>query len=248
LLTPALLPLVTMLLLSAICSTTRAISQAPRSVPAFHEVTAALGFIAIPIVAVILAKLVTGAFVFRYVLPAVIGFSILFAFAAYGLFDGRAIMSAVLVLSLCGTLMVLQVRNFRYLDQANLRQAKTYEFLRSDSESKLPIVASDLSTFMTLAYYAPNDIASRVVYLADPQAEFRYFGHNSVDQGILDLKPWFRLKVEEYAPYVASQERFLVYGGVHIGNWLLFDQLANRRIELRSRNGNNLLFLVSHKE
>ena len=177
-----------------------------------------------------------------------IGFSILFAFAAYRLLDGRVIIGAALVLSLCGGFITLQVRSFLDLAEARLRQAKTYEFLRSDSDNKLPIVASDLSTFMSLAYYAPHDIASRVVYLADPQAEFRYFGHNSVDQGILDLKPWFRLKVEEYAPYVASQERFLVYGGAHIGNWLLFDLLANMRIELRGRNGNNLLFLVSHKE
>jgi hypothetical protein len=244
--------------LSAIYSTTSAVgpySQEPRSAPAFHEVTAALGFIAIPIVAVILAKLVTSAFIVRYVLNSVIGFSILFAFAASRLLDGRAIMSAALVLSLCSGFMVLQVRNFQYLAQANLRQAKTHEFLRSNSEGKLPIVASDLHTFMELAYYAPRDIASRVVYLADPQASLRYLGHSSVDQGILDLQPWFRLKVEEYAPYVASQQRFLVYirdkylnNPTANINWLLAElTTTNRRIELRSRHEDGLLFLVSNR-
>jgi hypothetical protein len=84
-----------------------------------------------------------------------------------------------------------------------------------------------------------------------------------VDQGILDLKPWFRLKVEEYGPYVASQQRFLVYG--KIGNfngllseltaanvrisWLLSELIAaNMQIELKGQNGNSLLFLVSRKE
>jgi Dolichyl-phosphate-mannose-protein mannosyltransferase len=253
LLTPALLPLVAMLVLSAVYSTTRPSSlsnrnQDSRSTPPFHEIAAALGFIALPVVAFVLAKVVTGALTSRYALPSVIGFSILFAFAAYRWLDGRAIMGASLVVLLCGGFIMAEARNFQSIVEASSDQARTYDFLRSNNESKLPIVVSDLVAFMSLAHYAPQDIASRVVYLADPQASFRYFGHSSVEQGILDLKPWFRLKVEEYTPYIASQERFLVYGGVHIGNWLLFElKLPNRRIELRGRNGNNLLFLVSPK-
>ena len=254
LLAPALLPLVVMLVLSAVYSTTRPNSpnsrnQESRFTPPFHEIAAALGFIALPVVAFVLAKVVTGALTSRYALPSVIGFSILFAFAAYRLLDGRAIMGASLVVSLfCGFMMV-EVRSFQSMVEATSDQAKTYDFLRSTNENKLPIVGSDLHTFMTLAHYAPPDIASRVVYLADPQASLRYLGHSSVDQGILDLKPWFGLKVEKYAPYVAFQKRFLVYGGVHIGNWLLFElKRANMRIELRGRNGDNLLFLVSPKE
>jgi hypothetical protein len=258
LLTPALLALVAMLVLSAVYSTTRPNSpssqnQHSRSTPPFHEIAVALGFIALPVIAFMLAKVVTGALTGRYVLPSVIGFSILFAFAAYRLLDGRAIMGATLVLSLCGGFMMLEVTNFLNLAEANLRQARTYEYLRSDSESKLPIVASDLGTFMELAHYAPRDIASRVVYLADPQASLRYLGHNSVDQAILDLRPWFRLKVEEYAPYVASQQRFLVYvRGGYLNNrvvdfkWLLSElSKTNWRIELRSRGEDGILFLVS---
>jgi Dolichyl-phosphate-mannose-protein mannosyltransferase len=260
LLTPALLPLVGLLILSAVYSTTHAVSpnsqnEEPRSAPAFYEVTAALGFTAIPVVAVILAMLVTGAFTVRYVLPSVIGFSILFAFAAYRLLDGRAIIGASLVVLLCSAFVMGEVRNFRRLVEASLDQAKTYEFLRSDSESKLPIVASDLHAFMQLAHYAPRDVASRLVYLANAQASLRYLGHSSVDQGILDLKPWFRLNVEEYAPYVASQQRFLVYvRGRYLNkpnaniNWLVSDLTTDsRRIELRSRYKDDLLFLVSNR-
>jgi len=106
-----------------------------------------------------------------------------------------------------------------------------------------------LHTFMSLAYYAPQDIASRVVYLADPEMSLRHLGHTTVDQGILDLKPWFRLNVEEYGPYVASQQRFLVYGSMGFLEWLLYElPAANRMIELRSQNEDRLLFLVSRKE
>ena len=254
LLTPALLPLVGMLIVAAMYSTTLPAGvsnrkQKPHSTPQLYEVAAAFGFVAIPVVAVILAKFITGAATTRYALPSVIGFSILFAFAAHRLLDGRAIMGASLVVVLCSGFVVLEVRTFQGMVEMSSAQAKTYEFLRSNNENQLPIVASDPHTFMTLAHYAPRDITSRVVYLADPQASLRHLGFTSVDQGMLDLKPWFRLKIEEYAPYVASQQQFLVYGPIGWLNWLLSELTAtNRRIEMKGRNRENLLFLVSAAE
>lgn len=251
LLTPALLPLVAMLVVVAVYSTIHLPSassrnQESRLTPPLYEVATALGFIALPIVAVILAMFVTGAFTFRYVLPSVIGFSILFAFAAYRLLDGRAIMGALLVVVLCSGFLVLQVRNFQGIAKDSKELAITYDFLRTQNENKLPIVVSDPHTFMTLAHYAPRDIASRVVYLADTQASLRNLGHSSVDRGMLDLKPWFGLPIEEYASYVASQEQFLVYGPIGWLNWLVSELTeTNRRIELKGRHGENLLFLVS---
>jgi hypothetical protein len=268
LLIPALLPLVATLILSAVDSTTHPIgssgrNQGSRPTPLFHEIAAAFGFVVIPVVAVILAKLVTDAFTSRYALPSVIGFSILLAFSAYRLLDGRAIVGVALVLFYCSWFTALEVKYFQYENASVLSQIKTYDLLRSESENSLPIVVSDAHTFMILTYYAPRDIASRVIYLADPEMSLRHLGHTTVDQGILDLKPWFRLKVEEYGPYVASQQRFLVYG--KIGNfngllseltaanvrisWLLSELIAaNMQIELKGQNGNSLLFLVSRKE
>lgn len=254
LLTPALLPLVATLILSSFYSTTDTAirsseNQEPRPIPAFHEIAAAFGFVVIPVVGVILAKFVTGAFTNRYALPSVMGFCILFAFAAHRLLNGRAILGAALLVFSLSWFMVSEVK---YLKQENATlksQAKTYDFLRSGSDNSLPIVVSDAHTFMILTYYAPRDIASRLVYLADPEASLRYLGYTTVDQGILDLKPWLRLKVEEYKRYVASQPRFLVYGNTGFLNWLLYKLTeTNMRIELRGRNGDNLLFLVSRKE
>jgi hypothetical protein len=254
LLTPALLPLVVMLVLLGLYSTAHPISSSnrrkqARSTPPFHEVAAAIGFIAIPVVAFVLAIFFTGAMTSRYVLSSVIGFSVLFAFAAYALSDGRAIVGAALVIFLCGGFVMVEVRSFQRSAEASLGQAKTYKLLQSDSEKNLPIVASDLHTFTTLAHYGPREFASRLVYLADPQASLRHLGHSSVDQGILDLKPWFGLKVEEYGPYIASHDRFLVYGYLDpYWVWLLTElSLANFRIEMRGRNKNNFLFLVSAK-
>lgn len=273
LLIPAVFPLVAILLLSALDAALHPLGPGRRNhevrlTPPIHEIAAAFGFVAIPVVAVILAKLVTSAFTYRYALPSVIGFSILIAFATYALLEARAILGVALVLSFLGGFIVLQVRSFQETIAVPEELENTYKFLRSEPESRLPIVASDLHTFMILAHYAPPDIASRLVYLADPEASLRHLGHTAVDRGILDLKPWFGLNIEEYGAYVASQPRFLVYAyGKYLNwrsgglnwlltnrrggglNWLLSELTAtHRRIDLRGQENENSLFLVSPPE
>jgi len=248
LLAPALLPLMVIPVLLVLDPATHGQHQRSRSAAPLHEMVAAFGFITIPVVAFILAKLVTGAFTDRYALPAVIGFSIFIAFAAYKLLDGRAIMAAALLLSLCGGFMMMAVKSFQETVAARMRQAETNKFLQSERESGLPIVVSDPHTFIMLAHYGSQDVASRVLYLADPAASLRYLGHNSVEKGMLDLqKPWFHLPIEEYGPFVASRPRFFVYGSPgHFLNWLMTDlATSRRRIELRGKNKDSLLFLVS---
>jgi len=253
LLSPALLPLVAMIVLAAIYSTFYAESDNSRSKGTSstlrpYEIAAAFGFIAIPVAGVILAKLFTGAVISRYVLPAVIGFSIFVPFAAHRLADGRPIIGTALVLFLSSGFVVAQVRNFQSVITASSNQAKNYDFLRMNNKKELPVVASDLHTFMTLAHYAPRDIASRVVYLADPRASLRHLGHSSIDQGILDLKPWFKLRIEKYSSFVDSQKRFFVYGNMGWLNWLVSELVAtNKQVELKGRNRENFLFLVSNR-
>jgi hypothetical protein len=74
-----------------------------------------------------------------------------------------------------------------------------------------------------------------------------------MDRGILDLKPWFRLNIQESERYRSEHSRFLLY--VHAGylggqvapnfNWLLSDLAATGwHLELKAREQNQLLFLV----
>jgi len=224
------------------------------------EIAAAFGFVLIPVIAVILAKFVTGAFTYRYALSAVIGFSILCAIAAQRMDGGRAIMGCCLVLFSCTWFVATGVIQMKQQAVIAASWSKSYKFLQSEGDQVLPIVAADLHTFMTLAHYAPPSLSSRVVYLADPQASIRHLGHDTVDRGILDLKPWFHVAAEEYAPYLASHSRFLVYTrvrgdrswlGCYWGqpwnlSWLLYElHRAPVRIELRGRNDDDLLFLVT---
>ena len=228
--------------------------------PPCHEVAAALGFVAIPAIALIMAKLVTGAFTYRYALSAVIGVSILCAIAVFRLNGGRAIMGGCFTLFIYVWFIVTAVTQLKQHTVTATQWSKTYAFMRLENDPALPIVVADLHSFMALVHYAPRDLSTRLVYLADPQASVRYLCNDTIDRGILDLKPWFHVPVEEYGPYIASHERFLLYARVQgerhwLGffwgepwewNWLLND-LHNFpvRVELRDRSDDNILFLVT---
>lgn len=224
-----------------------------------HEIAAAIGFVAIPVVALVLGKLVIGAFTYRYALSAVIGLSILWAHAAQRADGDRPLLGTCFTLVAFGWFMMAIVIQFKHQTVIKNSWTNTFQLLQSGVDSTLPIVAADLHTYMKLAHYSPPSLNSRLVYLADPQASLRYLGHDTIDQGIWDLKSWFPVTVREYDDYVASHDRFLVYLQVHgerswLGfywgrpwewSWLLYKLPKEpSEIELVDRNDAGLLFLV----
>jgi hypothetical protein len=256
LLAPAVLPLMAVLVLAALYPVTyslRSWYRQPYTAPPPHEVAAVLGFMVIPIVIVTLSMCVTGSFTDRYALPAVIGFSIIVAFGAHSLLNDRAAIAAILTLSLGGFFISLGARSLNGMMTVHEFQAQANKFLQSESMSDLPIAVSDQHDFMMLAHYGSPDIASRVVYLADPDASLRYLGHNSVEKGLLALRPWFPVRVEEYQGFIASKKRFLVYGSAGQFqfnlNWIFSElAVADLRVKLLGRRDVTLLFLVSPKD
>jgi 4-amino-4-deoxy-L-arabinose transferase-like glycosyltransferase len=216
--------------------------------PPIYEITAALGFLVIPVICVILAKFVTGAFTDRYAISAIIGFSVLIAFVAAKLFENTAFLAATLIICFVGWFGILQLEALQRVSNNSLGAA--VKLFETENESNLPIIASDPHTFIELAHYAPPEITSRLVYLADPAASLKQLGHNSVERGMVDLLgPWFHLNVTDYNSYVVSHPRFLIYGNLGFLNWV-----TNRlkedgmRSELRGRNGDKFLFLVEANE
>jgi hypothetical protein len=214
--------------------------------PPVHEVVAAFGFAVIPVICVILAMLVTGAFTDRYAISAIIGLSILVAFIAARLFDNTALMAVALALCFVGWFGGVESRAIQRTSADSLNAA--VKLLQSEPDTSLPIVASEPHTFITLAHYAPPEIATRVVYLADPEASLRRLGHDSVERGMVDLLgPWFRLNVTDYTSYVRSHSQFFVYGNLGFLSWIIEELKEDgMRVELRGRNGSEFLFLVNH--
>lgn len=182
-----------------------------------HEIAALAVAVALPLVVVLLAKIGAGGFHSRYVLFPVVAFAIMLAASVAVLPMNRAVAGSV-ALGLC--LLWISVRASDRLmkiwssDNGN----SEYTFLRVSGDSGMPIVVSDTSILFRLAYYGPEDISKRVVYLADPEAQLRYMKHDTVDKGLLALRPWFPVNVQPYREYVDQSRDFLVYGPMD-GNW-----------------------------
>lgn len=250
----AVLPLVSILFLAWIYQAVSRDDTPPqkesssKNTPPVYEVVAAAGFITIPIICVILGKTVTGAFTDRYAVSAIVGFSILISFAVAKLCNNSAVVSAVLIICFVGSFGILIYREtWKPSDQWGAEPETKIQLLQREAAGDLPIVAADPYTFIELEHYAPPEISSRVVYLADPEASLRQLKHNSIERGMVDLlKPWFGLKVTDYNSYIAARPQFLLCGNPGFFSWIIPElEQDGMRLEYRGREGTTLLFFVS---
>lgn len=249
LLASAVLPLTAMLLLTVAWSLLAPAMETERE-PApgllMHEFFVAIGFIAIPIAAVVIAMFVTRAFTYRYALSAVIGLTVLIPPAFKR--SGSHLLPVLLVLLL---LMGVARRGGLTLQDAARRTAEIeaeIALLLRDDHGDLPVVCSDPHAFLMLSHNAPAGLRSRLVYLGDVSESMRYLGHNSLERGMFDLlKPWFGLNVQSYRSFLKPGRRFLLFGDpFHFLNWVLPDlQTSGAGIELAGKHRDSMLFLVS---
>jgi hypothetical protein len=260
LLSPALTPLVVLLVVAIVHAWS---SSGERWLPAdagvanppLAEMVVACGFIVIPFVTVVSAKVATGAFTDRYALPAVIGFALMTGFGTAVAFRRSPLMRAAALVCLVGWFGLSEARERIEPTGASMPVSqitidRPAAWLRTGAEADLPVVIADPHTFTVLSHYGAADLRRRIVYLADPALALTYLGHNSVERGMLDLlKPWFHMNVVEFEPFVGEHSRFLVYGDFYRMSFLswLTPELHRRglRLELLNRQGDNLLLLVS---
>ena len=233
LLQPAVLPMTgLLLLLSALLlpgygSNTQYRSSA---IP-FAEVVAAFGFFLLPFAGVILGKMVTGVFAERYALSAVIGISIILAFLYHRLLGSRIAITLCLLFFLVFCFFLKG--SAEYIRQT--RNTSTWNqicaFLEKKSEEGLPLVSWHSNGAVELSYYCSSVVAAKIIYLADPPSALNYLGHSTIDRGLLELRPWFPVRVEPYEEFARIHREFFVFGFTQYPEWnwllsrLLEDQL-----------------------
>jgi len=85
-----------------------------------------------------------------------------------------------------------------------------------------PVVLADVTVFHQVSFYARREFQQNFAYLCDADISVRYLGHDTVDRGLLDLRPWFPLNAVERARYENGHSEFLAYGAVNEWNWITF--------------------------
>lgn len=258
LLSPAVVPATAILLLALASSLF--VHSSPvrelthRTLP-LSELALTAGVAAVPLFAVIAAKLVTGAFVNRYALFAVVGLAALVGFGSHVGFRRASQLQVLAVAIVLGWFGLSSTRELlgptgMSMPVSRIAIDRPAEWVAAAGHADLPVVVADPHSFIVLSHYAAPELRQRIVYLADPERALRRLGHNSVERGMLDLlQPWFGMHVERFDPYLADRSSFFVYGDfvrLSFLNWLL-PELQERRyhLELLDRAGDNMLFLAS---
>ncbi len=141
------------------------------SIPA-HELVAVGTLSLLPLSGVTTAKLLTGAYTHRYALAAVIGVSILIAFAANVVDRKTPLVGLSLLCILCFSFVLRFIDDYGNTKIAAEQQIQRLRFLEEQSRGRSPIVISSPHEFFVVSHYASRDRRGRFIYLADQRQPF----------------------------------------------------------------------------
>jgi 4-amino-4-deoxy-L-arabinose transferase-like glycosyltransferase len=238
---PVPLAAIAVVALCTIRRRSRGATGSARSVPP-HEVAAGLLALLIPVMGIALGLTVTGVFVARYAMAAVVGLSLVVPLAVWQ----RNTRGGIAELFLCGFLAATFAVSIRpsltsppvfqdpFLSRPVLRQAVTTES---------STVSSSSLQFLQYWYYTPPAYKGRLRYLADPEEARKHMRSDTIDRGYLSLRRWTAVPIEPYADYLAGHPEFRVHEAG--SGWLLRTLEANGAVrEELAKGPGERLYLV----
>jgi hypothetical protein len=214
--------------------------------PPDHELAALLTLLLLPLFAVALGKLATGAFTERSALPALLAVTILIAFAASWL-DGGVPIAGLLLLLLFTVFAGARLAE-RYGEAAAdaREQTEALRFLQRHRGDGPPIAIASPHDFFELSHRAAKDGGPPLIYLVDPALALKYLGTDAVEFGVVGMHDIAPLHVEQYRSFIASHSHFLVYGRHRAWDWLTSAlQARGARARVYARNPENGAELLS---
>lgn len=184
------------------------------------EMAAVITYLFVPAAAVAMGEVVTGMYMPRYGLPAVIGVALIIPAAASFLekASGRLTTSLCVIVAL--TAIGVAVNMQRYgLAQRNL-QHEALALIEQTRPGTSVIVAEPLA-FLQLNHAAPKRYARSLIYIADPAQATAKTGSNGADVGLIKVAPFMHLNVRTYANLIGHEREFLVLIGSLESEWLV---------------------------
>jgi len=178
------------------------------------EFTIALGFLWLPVVATAAGMISRGGMTTRYMLPAVLGGSLVVGYltshavarvkvllllvflANYALSSGGSVRRAVF-----GSL----------LDERAGAAREVAAILDRSRELRLPAVVSSGMDYLPMVYYKPPDASGQLYVLSDAQAALKFANSDSLELGLLVLSRYSKLQVENYRNFASKHREFLLF-------------------------------------
>jgi hypothetical protein len=178
----------------------------------------------------------TGIYIDRYALAAMIGVAILLGFLIHAA-GAKPMLVGLVVVILC----IATGRNaFQLLTKPRTRGISAVLAARA---SNAPVISGNPFVYIQTAYYAQS---AGVRYIVDPVEARLRTGSDAPDIGLLALRPWAHLDVEEYSAFALRRESFLLYWRPDRFSWILPKLRASGvSIELLAEEGDEQLYSVA---
>jgi hypothetical protein len=216
-----------------------------------HERVLVFALLAMPLVVYVATKVLHGGYTERYALYSVLGISL-----ATGLilprmgYRTRVLVPAVLLVALG-----INEASF-WLSRANppghlgSPANAAEQMVNSTIYDDLPVVVTNTHEYLQLAYYAPPDLASRLVSVVDPGAARRYSASDGDDKALALLANYSRFRVYDFHDFHSAYSSFLLYqdSSEPLGWWpqrLVDDGYVLRVV---ASAGEDLVYLVTPPE
>jgi uncharacterized membrane protein len=209
-----------------------------------------LSFLALPIIALVVTRIMRAGMLDRYVLATIFGVCL-----ATACLLARATLSTVLLFALfLGSIVGLHEISFwRGIHGIHPRSDTTSveQFIETAGHSELPVVVSDGLSYLSLNYYASPEWSKRFVFVGDADLAATYVATDSVDKNVMDLRPYLPIHASEFSEFISTHSEFLLYSedpGFGFG-WLPYHLSRgpwSLRVYLKAPN--RTLYLVTQTE
>jgi len=210
------------------------------------EIAAGLALCALPILAFVLALAWVGMVSPRYVMPTIIGFSIVLAYTAHSIAGARRATAVLMLAGLTGWSAV----HLGLVGRFEL--AMLHRFDASDSErfalgSKLPVIVQDALLELPMNHYVSPELRSRMLFPLDLDDVHRYAEIGSAEKLLMIIaRNTFPVPVTDFNQFRRDHKRYLVYGQ-HAG-WLITTVIRDgASVRMLYLGRWQILFLVNEK-
>ncbi len=178
-----------------------------------HEGVLALGFLGLPFVCFFVAQVAHGGMTERYMLPAMLGFPLAFAYAVPHIRQRRMVLAAAAV-CIVAALVVQEGRFwFSYNGRFPSPAQSVEDLVGSAGHADLPVVVSEPNQFLQLAYYSSPEWTKRFVSLIDVAQVVEFTHSDSIDKQFEVMRHYAPLPIYDFQPFVTEHPVFLLYSG-----------------------------------
>ena len=181
-----------------------------------HELAAITAIAVAPIVLIVLFKVLAEPFVLRYVYWSAVGISCSTAILLNFFGQGSPLLAIVVLIGLAGSVGAGEARSMARIAELRSAQADNVALSKLPPSDE-PIFVTGPVEFEELAYYAPLELRSRLIYPACPKLDLKYLGSDAAAFSVEGLAQISPLKVKPCEAVLSNRKPFkLVINGVRL--------------------------------